>query len=162
MAIEVRPSTICRSRVELVPSGQINANSNGNVVQIYGRLALWTRNEDELAIVIAHEMAHNLLGHNRRITEEKIGTGIFASLGSDGRKLRNMEREADRYGLYLMARAGYDYRIAPEFWTRLSSTSGLGAIWATTHPTARDRARLNREVVDEIARKEASGGMPMP
>lgn len=148
--ITVAPASICRSRVEVVPGGQINASSNGLSVQVYGKLALWTKTDDELALIIAHEMAHNILDHNRRIEREKIGTGIFASLGRDGRKMRDIEREADRYGLYLVARAGYDYRVAPDFWRRLANTSGLGGVWATTHPTASNRAEFNRSVVAEI------------
>lgn len=155
MTMTVRPATVCRSRVEVVPSSQINANSNGQTVQIYGKLALWTKTDDELAIIVAHEMAHNILDHNRRIERERIGTGIFASLGRDGRKMRDMEREADRYGLYLAARAGYDYRVAPDLWRRLSNASGLGGIWATTHPTAGNRAEFNQGVVAEIASKAA-------
>lgn len=160
--VMLQPVPVCRSRVEAVPSGQINASSNGDVVQIYGKLALWTKSDDELAIVIAHEMAHNILAHNRRIQREKIGTGIFASFGRNGRKLRDMEREADRFGLFLVARAGYDYRIAPDFWRRLSATAGLGGVWATTHPSASNRAEFNQGVVAEIDRQKAAGGTPTP
>lgn len=151
-SVRVRPVTTCLGRVEVVPGDKINAGSNGLVVQIYGKLASWARNDDELAIVIAHEMAHNILDHNARIEREGIGTGILASLGSDGRKMRDMEREADRYGLYLVKGAGYDYTLAGAFWGRLSGTSGLGAIWATTHPTAVDRKRFNDEVIASIQR----------
>lgn len=162
LRLMLRPVQVCKSRVEVVPSGEINANSNGFVVQIYGKLALWTQNDDELAIVIAHEMAHNLLGHNRRIDTEKIGTGIFSGFGGDGRKLRDMEREADRYGLFLVARAGYHYGIAGQFWRRLSATTGLGAIWATTHPTARDRGQFNDAVIADIRQCIAEGRNPVP
>jgi len=162
MTIQVRPVTTCRSRVEVVPGSPINASSNGDVVQIYGKLALWTKSDDELAIVIAHELAHNILDHNRRIDREKIGTGFLASLGSDGRKLRDMEREADRYGLFLAARAGYDYRIAPDFWRRLSATTGLGAVWGTTHPSSSSRAAFNRQAVAEIDRQKAASAVLAP
>lgn len=160
--LALRPASVCRSRVEVVPSGAINANSNGTVVQINGKLALWTRNDDELATVIAHEMAHNILGHNARIEREKIGTGLSAVFGRDGAKLRAMERDADRYGLYLVARAGYDYRAAPDFWRRLTNTTGLGSIWATSHPTARDRAAVNQATVAEIDAKKAAGAPLTP
>lgn len=157
MRLSIPAAAVCRSRVEVVPNGGINASSNGLVVQIEGKLALWTKNDDELALVIAHEMAHNILDHNDRIAKERIGTGILASLGIGAGKLRDFEREADRLGLYLAARAGYDYRIAPAFWSRLSSTSGLANVWASTHPTGAQRARFNEVVLDEIVRKKAAG-----
>lgn len=156
-AVEVRPRTTCRSRVEVVPGSPINASSNGTVVQIYSKLVLWAKSDDELAIVIAHEMAHNILEHNQLIDREKIATGIFAALGRDGRRLRDMERQADRYGLFLVARAGYDYSVAPEFWRRLSATTGLGGIWATSHPSSSSRAESNRLTVAEIDRQRAVG-----
>lgn len=154
--LTITPRTICRSRVEIVPSQEINASSDGFIVQIYGRLALWTKNDDELAIVVAHEMAHNILGHNARIKNERIETGILAGFGSNGRKLRDFEREADRYGLYLAAQAGYDYRLAPDFWRRLSMASGLGNFWATTHPTGANREKFNVDVINEIAKRKES------
>ena len=157
LRVEITPVTICQSRVEIVPGGQMNANANGVVVQIYGKLALWARNDDELAIVISHEMAHNILNHDALITSENTERGLFESLGLGSRKLRNVEREADRYGLYLAARAGYNFVQAPGFWRRLSAASGLGNIWATTHPTGASRAKFNQEVVEEIRLKAASG-----
>lgn len=162
IALTLQPATVCRTRVEVVPSGKINADSNGTVVRIYGKLALWTRNDDELATVMAHEMAHNILGHNARIERERISTGLSAIFGRDGAKLREMERDADRYGLYLVASAGYDYHVGPDFWRKLTNSTGLGSIWATTHPTARDRAAFNQEVVSEIDRQKAAGLKPTP
>ena len=162
LRMEVAPVTICQSRVEIVPGGQMNANANGVVVQIYGKLVLWARNDDELAILIGHEMAHNILNHNRRIHSEGLEQGLSEALGLGSRKLRDLEREADRYGLYLTARAGYDFAQAPVFWRRLSAASGLGNVWATTHPTGAHRAKFNQAVVNEIRLKAAAGGALKP
>jgi membrane-associated protease RseP (regulator of RpoE activity) len=158
----IRPKITCRSRVEVVPGSAINASSNGSVVQIYGKLVLWAKSDDELAIVIAHELAHNILEHNQRIDRDRIGVGLFAALGHDGQKLRDMEREADRYGLFLVARSGYDYRMAPEVWRRLSATAGLGGIWATTHPSGASREKSSRLTVAEIDRQRAVGSDIVP
>lgn len=87
---------------------------------------------------------------------------MFASLGLGSHKLRDMEREADRYGLFLVARAGYDYRAAPDFWRRLSATNVLGGIWATTHPSGVNRATTNSLTVAEIDRQRAAGGNIAP
>ena len=58
--VSVTPQNVCRSRVELAPGNALNANANGLVAQISGRLVNWVESDDELALVIAHEMAHNL------------------------------------------------------------------------------------------------------
>ena len=157
-SITIQPQAVCRSRVEVVPGSPINANSNGKVVQLYGKLVLWTKSDDELAIIIAHEMAHNILEHNQRIDQERIGVGVFTALGFAGSRLRDMEREADRYGLFLAARAGYDYHIGPSLWRRLSATTGLGGLWGTTHPSGANRFKSNQTTVIEIDRQKVAGG----
>lgn len=150
ISIFVLPRTVCRSRVELAPGPAVQANANGMVAQISGGMAAWAASDDELALVIGHEMAHNLLGHQDRITQGKLTKGLLRGYGRRGRELREMERAADRLGTQLAARAGFDYRIAPQFWERLARRSGLGAIWATTHPSAANRREHLEAVVREI------------
>ena len=160
--VSLQPQPACPSRVELVPSSELNGSANGEVAQVYGALVNWVRNDDELALVIAHEVAHNVLRHDARISKEKINTGIFAGLGKSGRKLRDMEREADRLGTWMAARGGFDYRLAPHFWRRLTGRSGIGAVWATTHPTAGSRADalvpVVRQIDAELSGRQQSSG----
>jgi beta-barrel assembly-enhancing protease len=157
VSLVVTAASLCRVRVEVVPGGQINAGSDERLVQVKGRLADWVRSDDELALVIAHEMAHVFLAHHRRLDDERISTGLFSGFGRNGRKLRDMEREADRYGIFMAARAGYDYRIAGAFWRRLSKASGLGAIWAASHPNASNRGRNADAVVAELDALQRDG-----
>lgn len=155
LIVELVPAKACKSRVELVPGPTVNGNANGAVAQISGGLAVWTRNDDELALVIAHEIAHNILGHQAEIKRTGITTGLFAGLGRSGKRLREMELDADRLGTWLAARAGFDYRIAPTFWERLGKQAGLAAALATTHPTPATRRQRLEAVVEEIANEQA-------
>jgi predicted Zn-dependent protease len=139
--------------VELAPGNAINANANGLVAQISGRLVNWVESEDELALVIAHEMSHNLLDHPKRLSEKSALSGLATSLGLSGRAQRQMELEADRMGIIMAARAGYNYKIAPDFWARLNSNAPLAAFLATTHPTTRARRDNAQRVVDELNAK---------
>jgi predicted Zn-dependent protease len=140
--------------VELAPGNAINANANGLVAQISGRLVNWVESEDELALVIAHEMAHNLLDHPKRLNEKSALSGLATSLGLSGRAQRQMELDADRMGIIMAARAGYNYKIAPDFWARLNSNAPLAAFLATTHPTTRARSENAQRVVDELNAKK--------
>jgi predicted Zn-dependent protease len=151
-----------RFNVELVPGGKVNAGSDGRLVQIQGALATWSRNDDELALVIAHEMAHNFLGHHEQLDQEDISTGLFSGFGANGRKLRDMEREADRYSIFLVARARYDFHIASTFWRRLAKSSGIGSIWTTSHPNARNRGRNADAAVAEVDEQLSKGTALMP
>lgn len=72
--------------------------SDGTIVVTEGMMKLF-ENEDELAAVVAHEMGHLIAKHKGRQTPEK-------------------EMEADRIGLELMVKAGYDPNAAVKFWTR--------------------------------------------
>jgi membrane-associated protease RseP (regulator of RpoE activity) len=153
LEVSVTPQNVCRSRVELAPGNAINANANGLVAQISGRLVNWVQSEDELALVIAHEMAHNLLDHPKRLSEKSALSGLATSLGLSGRAQRQMELDADRMGIIMAASAGYNYKIAPDFWARLNSNAPLAAFLATSHPTTRARRENAQGVVDELNSK---------
>jgi membrane-associated protease RseP (regulator of RpoE activity) len=153
LEVSVTPQNVCRSRVELAPGNAINANANGLVAQISGRLVNWIESDDELALVIAHEMAHNLLDHPKRLNEKSALSGLATSLGLSGKAQRQMELEADRVGIIMAAGAGYNYKIAPDFWARLNSNSPLASFLATTHPTTRARRENAQGVVDELNSK---------
>jgi predicted Zn-dependent protease len=64
-----------------------------------------------------------------------------------------MELDADRMGIIMAASAGYNYKIAPDFWARLNSNAPLAAFLATTHPTTRARRENAQQVVDELNAK---------
>jgi hypothetical protein len=151
--VSVTPQNVCRSRVELAPGNAVNANANGLVAQISGRLVNWVESDDELALVIAHEMAHNLLDHPKRLNGKSPLSGLATSLGLAGKAQRQMELAADRMGILMVARAGYDYKIAPGFWARLNSNSPLASFLATTHPTTRARRENAQRVVDGLNTK---------
>jgi predicted Zn-dependent protease len=152
--VSVTPQNVCRSRVELAPGNAINANANGLVAQISGRLVNWVQSDDELALVIAHEIAHNLLDHPKKMNEKSALSGLATSLGLSGRAQRQMELDADRMGIMMAASAGYKYKIAPDFWARLNSNAPLASILATSHPTTRARRENAQRVVDELVSKD--------
>lgn len=104
-----RPRSRCPWPVQVEPSPRLFAASDGVRVSVSSALADYAVRDDDLAFVIAHEMAHNL-----RRPEE---TG--ARRGS-----RVREEAADRTGLILAARAGYDTSGAAAFVTRLGRTMG--------------------------------------
>ncbi|MXO86916.1 hypothetical protein GRI38_12845 [Altererythrobacter aurantiacus] len=94
--------------------------------------------EPELAAAIAHELAHNLLGHRKW-------------LDAAGRKRSNVratEREADRLMPWLLANAGYSPRAAQEFMTRWGPRHDGGLLRKRTHDGWDERAKF---IAAEIA-----------
>lgn len=92
----------------------------GKIVVLTGLLQL-VNNDDQLAAVIAHEVAHALAHHtSERIARERtVGHGLL-SLSYN----RQQETEADHIGLFLMTFAGYDPDEAVEFWKAMQTAHG--------------------------------------
>lgn len=152
----------CVSRVQLVPGDGLNAAADGRYVQIGGAMFNFAQSEDERAVVVAHELAHNVLGHRGQLDSAKVSRGLFAGLGKGGALLRRTEFEADRLGVWLMARAGYDLKAAVPFWTRLGEATGLGIFSAGTHPRWKDRIARVSEAVAEVEEQRARGAALVP
>jgi hypothetical protein len=137
--------------------GLRGVSSDGRQVGISAEMLDYVANDDELALVLAHELAHNILGHNK-------GVAAFRAAGEDrsGRSKKSREAEADRWALYLMARAGYDVSVAPGFWRRWGPKTSFGIFNAGTHPGWRERAAAAEAEIVRIRAAQASGRAPVP
>ena len=130
---KVDPETVCASPTLLIRSPDMNAATDGNAIAITTALYTTLRSSDELAIILGHELAHDLLGHTRS--------------GSHADPAR--EIEADRKGLELAARAGFDIGAAAALWSRLSK-SGMTDGISQTHPSGSEREAAIRRAVRDI------------
>lgn len=104
-SLKIVPRSACPSRVHLARSRQLNAFADGVHVFLTTRVLEQARTDDELAFVIAHEMAHNVLGHAAVMRAQ--GSSVAAALRKPAVS-RRAEREADLLGAELMVDAGYD------------------------------------------------------
>lgn len=108
--------------VAVVQERQINAFClpAGKIVVFTGILPV-AANDDQLATVLSHEMAHALAHHaSERVAREQSGAGILGSLRYD----RFQESEADHIGVFLMAFADFDPDEAVKFWQRMQRATG--------------------------------------
>lgn len=120
----------CRSRFQIVRGGLTRTQSDGRYVQLSDAMLAFTANDDEVATVLAHELAHSVLDHQARKTLSK-----------------QAEYEADWLGVWLLARAGYDVDAVVPFWTRLGKRTDYGIFSDGSHPGWRHRvARLTAAV----------------
>jgi predicted Zn-dependent protease len=148
--------------VNLIGSKEINAfcMPGGKIAFYYGILDQLKLTDDEVAMVMGHEMAHALREHARERVGKtaatngliELGAALFG-LGSGGRYLANMggqlltlrfsrddESEADKVGLDLAARAGYDPRAGITLWKKMGEASkGAPPQWLSTHPAGTAR-----------------------
>ncbi len=131
----------CASRVELVTGRKLNAAADGAIVQITTGVLEQTQDDNELAFIIAHEMAHNILKHSERLDR----------IGRSAANTRATETEADLLSLKLMKAAGYDPASAARFWTRFGRKTGAGIFSDGTHMRTKDRVRLLRDEAIKLA-----------
>ena len=151
--------------VNLIGSGEVNAfcMPGGKIAFYWGILAKLQLDDDEVAAIMGHEMAHALLEHAReqmgkntltqgglRLGAALLGLGsvgdMAAQFGSQLLSLtysRSDETEADALGLVMSARAGYDPRAGITLWQKMMRASGGNAPpkLLSTHPTNTDRIR---------------------
>lgn len=157
LPVTVTPARGCVSRVQLVPSSSIEARADGTFVSVTTALLGYVKDDDELALVIAHEMAHNALGHRAQLAVQGVRRGLFKSFGSKAGKVLGTERAADRLAYYLMARSSFDPGVAPAFWKRLYEGPAGGFKDPKTHPSGHARIGEAMEIVMEIQRQRAAG-----
>jgi predicted Zn-dependent protease len=154
----------------------------GGKVAVYTGIFSPARDEAGLAVVLGHEVAHALLRHpGERISQAQlVGIGLAAAgatgvnpqilqalgLGASVGVIlpfgRSQESEADRVGLTLMAKAGYDPRVSLEVWERMEKKeSGRGSPpeFLSTHPGYETRTQQLRSFMSEaLAYYRPDGG----
>jgi len=141
-----------------------------------GKMAIYTGiihklslSDDEIGQIMGHEIAHALLGHGRERMSRAIAMQGGMQLGSIlvGRDLsiltpvadvaltlpnsREGESEADRYGIELAARAGYDPHAAVRLWEKMNAASGNGLPqFLSTHPAPANRIQVLTGLVPKM------------
>lgn len=162
LTVDVVAQNGCRGRFQLVPGGRLNAGADGRYIQISTALTLYAREDDELAAVLAHELAHNILRHRARLDEAKVSRGLLKSVGRNARLIRETEVEADRLSIYLLDRAGYPIEGATRFWRRFGPQHGLGIFASPTHPGWKKRVATMEQEAIVLARLKEQNPRPMP
>jgi Zn-dependent protease with chaperone function len=136
----------CLGRIRLARSGQTNAFATGRYVVMTTSMLDFVRSDDELAVVLGHEMAHDILGHPATRSEE----GILAGLGVHPNNIWKREAEADRFGLRLMAAAGYDLNAAIPFWRRYLGKYDWFPQIFRSHPSLGAREKIAADEIEAI------------
>jgi predicted Zn-dependent protease len=154
-----------RWEVNVITSSQLNAwcMPGGKMAVYTGLIEKLKLSDAELAAVMGHEIAHSLREHGRERVSQQLATNAVVAigaaalgLGDAGATLGNLvaqvtftlpnsrthEMEADRIGVELAARAGYDPRGAVTVWQKMAqATDGGTPQFLSTHPSPENRIR---------------------
>ncbi|MCW3835391.1 M48 family metalloprotease [Sphingomonas canadensis] len=145
LAATLTPVRGCPLRVRLAASSQLTAvTQGGRYIVLTDALVALTRNDDEIAFLIAHELAHIALEHTARMAEAGVPRrGIARGAGANGRVVRRTEEEADRLGGELVLAAGYDLALGVEILARMPEGLPNFGLFRT-HPPTGERIRAMR------------------
>lgn len=151
----------------------------GGKVVIYTGILEVAQNDDQLATVMSHEIAHALARHGA----ERVSSGMLANgvqvlgnilLGTQAPHLtqsfniayglgtqygvllpygRMQESEADEIGIHLMHKAGYNVHEALNFWKNMSVGKKEGSEFFSTHPNSSTRITNINKVISSIDKK---------
>lgn len=161
----------------LVEDEQANAFClPGGKVVVYTGILKYAKNDDQLATVISHEIAHALARHGaERMSAAMVqqGVGLIGNIvvGATAPQYQNafnqayglgsnlgvmlpygrmQESEADEIGLYLMYQAGYNVYEAINFWKNMSNGKASQIEFLSTHPSSNTRISDIQRVIDKI------------
>jgi membrane-associated protease RseP (regulator of RpoE activity) len=147
----------CPVRVRLARSTQTNAFANGRYVTLTTSGVDFANSDAEVAVMIGHELAHNILNHPDRLDEQGVPReGLLRGFGANADKVRATEEEADRLGISLVWAAGFDASAAIPFWRRYYERFD-GPQLFRTHPTLAARERI---ITETLAALDASAQRP--
>lgn len=171
MSMVVPLTQSCGFSIDLGNADHVNAYADGRRIVITRGMLDLARSDQELAYVIAREMAHNILGHAGKQRMAATMGGIIDNLIRVNPDLDTMtgrsgvipypaelDAEADRLGLYLAARAGFNVNAAPAFWRGLAERipASVANGYTAIHPDTVARLAALDKAATEIRAKQAA------
>ena len=174
--IEIKPAIGCAIPVYLETNTELNAFTDFKRIVIYSSMLRIARSDDQLAVIVGHELAHVNMGHYRKMLQNSLlgefggalvdggfllggiytGRAFTNYMGKVGARAFSVafEREADYVGAYYATRAGYNVAGAEEVWVAMGLENPNSIRKGTSHPTSPVRFLQMRKVTEEIADKK--------
>jgi len=176
--INVIPVDACDYPLVVSDDEVVNAYADGNQIVITQGMMSFAKTDDELALVVGHELAHNSMRH---IDAKRLNAFggllidiLFAVLGANTQgAFSNMaaqaysqefEAEADYVGLYINELAEYEIKDAAYFWRRMGvkHPSSIEQNHARSHPSSSERFVSIEDTIKEINQKKSAGEELVP
>lgn len=144
LTVTLAPERICDSPVNVFFSDVVNGHADGAEIWITSGLMFEEQNDTMLALIVAHELAHN-------IDDAKQKTRANG---------KAVELRADRMALVILRRAGYNLEDVLNDWDRKDHAYALGQDDSDSHPTFEERQDNFKKARARINAQEAAGLQP--
>ena len=182
LTFDINQTKICNYPIIFTQDKIVNAYADGKSIIMTQGMVDYARDDNEIAMVIAHELAHNDRGHLDAVKKNTLIMGsigfvldlmtIYYSGGTAGGNAENtemwskigrdaysveFEKDADYGGVYYAYRAGYDISQVKNFWERIGSENPKQIAISSTHPATAERYLQIDKTVKEINKKKKDG-----
>ena len=182
LTFNINQKKICNYPIIFTQDKIVNAYADGKSIIMTQGMVDYARDDNEIAMVIAHELAHNDRGHLDAKKKNTLLLGsigfildlmtIYYSGGTAGGNAENtemwskigsqaysveFEKDADYGGVYYAYRAGYDISNVKNFWERIGSENPKQIAISSTHPATSERYLQIDKTVKEINKKKKEG-----
>ncbi len=182
LTFDINQKKICNYPIIFTQDKIVNAYADGKSIIMTQGMVDYAKDDNEIAMVIAHELAHNDRGHLDAKKKNTLLMGsigfildlmtIYYSGGTAGGNAENtemwskigaeaysieFEKDADYGGLYYAYRAGYDITKVKNFWERIGSENPKQIAISSTHPATAERYLQIEKTVEEINKKKIDG-----
>lgn len=158
---------------KVVDQEGLNAWTDGKSVTFTPVMIDFLETDKELAVVIAHELSHNIMQHHSKQKQNTIvgavldiaaatqginTNGMFSGIGSMSYS-QGFENEADYVAVYVMALAGYDISNVHQIWRKMTIQTGSGtkASFFSSHPSNPERFIRMQRTIEEVKAKQKAG-----
>lgn len=164
--VMVRPVSACAYPAQVEITGSFRSRTDGRHIFISDGMANLAENEDQLAFVLAHELAHAVLEHRSQPDVAGVRGRLNWAISMRRGLSLSSEADADRMGLFLVARAGFDPYRAIEFLSRWEAVDegarGPQINTGGVYESAAGRRRALGAVLEDIAARKTAGRALIP
>jgi len=179
LVFSVIPVHSCDYSLEVLEGKAVTAFADGESISVHRSLLRYVRNDHELAMIMAHELSHNVLDHRGSklknaavgavvgfaadVLAGAVGVDTDAEFTMSGMQAgaaayeKEFEAEADYMALYMLARAGYDVEAGANLVRRMETFSRANLDYALDHFAYHGRVRALGQVTAEIDGKRKAG-----
>lgn len=171
MRFTVPLTTACAFSMEMGHAPQVNAYADGRRIMVTRGLLEFLTTDEELAVILAREMAHNVLQHAAAMQMTATVASVIDALlplkpdaaaltGRGGIRTLSTkaDQEADRLAMYLLARAGYDPAAMERTMQKLAQAfpGPQANTYLALHPWTPERRQLIQSTLSEIRQRQIS------